>query len=130
MIIVGDFNENLSLRVNGTCSKCVNGTCSVCRFSNVLDILALFSVGSFNTHFSQHGRPSQLDLFLTSKPQRFIMFSQFSSGLSCHDLLFGSYKGSFNTLPAKLIIMVRNLKSIIQSDLLFDASNEDYNQIY
>lgn len=129
IIITGDFNENLFGRLNGFCLNCVSRTCSVCRFLDMLSALNLTSVGQTPTHFPHNGRPSLLDLFLTSNVHKFVCFNQISTGLSSHDLIFGSYlcNVGFNVEER---VYRRNFKSINLNDLFSDAAQLNFCSIF
>lgn len=89
IIIVGDFNENQYDMINDLpCSYCVRNTCSKCRFSDALEVVGLKSIGKVPTHYPDKGRPSLIDLFLTNRPDKVILFNH---GMSKHDIIFGSY---------------------------------------
>lgn len=90
VILMGDFNENMLVHDrNGVCSKCVLRTCGTCRLKSCFDRFGLALLGSAPTNFD--GEPSQIDYVLTNSPSKISVFNQISSGLSNHDILFGSF---------------------------------------
>lgn len=85
VVVLGALNENLLLHdERGNCSKCVQRTCGTCRLKRCFVRLGLQSLGSVATNFDQ--TPSQIDLILTNRPEKFSVFNQVGSGLSNHDI--------------------------------------------
>lgn len=94
IIILGDFNENQFDMVNDLpCSYCVRNSFTKCKFSEALDAIGLKSIGTIPTYYPDDARPSLLDLFLTNKPEKVVVFNQISHGMSKHDIIFAATKG-------------------------------------
>lgn len=129
VIITGDFNENMLMQSNGYCLKCIRRTCSICRFSAMISSFNLCSVGQYATHFSPLGRPSLIDLVLTSDISKMLFFNQVSTGLSDHDLIFCSYECQIGEVRSSKKF-ARRLNSIVLTELLSDALNLDFDVIY
>lgn len=130
VIILGDFNENQFDKVNNLpCSYCVRNSCSKCRFSDSLDAAGLKSIGTANTHFPDIGRNSMLDLFLTNRPEKVLMFNQISHGLSKHDMIFGSYSCN-KRMGASRTRFSRNFSKINIDSLFGDLSSVAWNPVF
>lgn len=128
VIILGDLNENLLFHdVHGNCCNCELGSCGTCRLKRCLNQFGLTSMGSSATNFDQ--TPSQLDLILTNQPAKFSVFNQVSSGLSNHDIVFGTFVCS-GYLTNENLQFWRNYNSINIPRLASDLENSSLNDIY
>lgn len=130
IIILGDFNENQYDMVNNNpCSYCVRNTRTKCRCSDSLEAVGLKSIGTIPTHYPENGRPSLIDLFLTNRPEKVLLFNQISHGLSKHDIIFGS-----NACNKKLVEekqrFARFYRSINTESLFKDVSAAAWSPIF
>lgn len=127
VILMGDFNENLLRKLDGSCSRCTRGTCSRCRFKYTLDTYGLSSLGSQPTNFDQ--TPTLIDLILTNSPSSFLRFGQVSSTLSNHDILFASFSNHNLTFDKKPQFR-RNFNAVNVENLLMDARNSNLEEVF
>lgn len=129
VVLMGDFNENLLLHSSdGVCRKCVLKTCSTCRFRLSLDRFGLESLGASPTNFDR--TPSLIDLILTNSPKKFTLFNQVGSGLSNHDIVFGTFSSSGVVTEEKPKYW-RNYRNVDVSRLCEDvAESNNLGKIY
>lgn len=130
IVILGDFNENQYDMVNNwQCSHCVRNSCSKCQFSEALDAVGLKSIGTIPTHYPDNGRPSLIDLFLTNRPEKVLMFNQISHGMSRHDIILGSYSCN-KRLRDERPRYARNFSRINTDSLYTELSLEAWSNVY
>jgi hypothetical protein len=119
ILILGDMNINIL-------NKCSDTK----RFESFIDSLGFKCTSKYPTNFA-NGSFSCIDLILSNNDKKIIFNDQLDiSGISSHDLIFGSYDFKISRQTTTSEILIRNISRINNDALLNDARSLEWNHIF